>query len=71
LATKIKGNLHSSKTEPFSNPRGKMDIKPKIVHNVEPTSNLCANIAKLQTTMDSMIKNQELMMNRIVNLERA
>jgi hypothetical protein len=71
LATKIEGNLHSSKIEPFSNPRGKMDIKPKIVHNTEPTSDLCASMAKLQATMDGMIKNQELMMNRIVNLERA
>jgi hypothetical protein len=71
LATKIEGNLHSSKIEPFTNPRGKMDTKPKIVHNTEPTSDLCASMEKLQATMDGMIKNQELMMNRIVNLERA
>jgi hypothetical protein len=71
LATKIEDNLHSSKIEPFSNPRVKMDIKPKIVHNAEPSSNICASLAKLQMTMDGMMKNQELMMNRIVNLERA
>jgi hypothetical protein len=71
LATKIEGNLHSSKIEPFSNPRAKMDIKPKIVHNAEPSSDICASLAKLQMTMDGMMKNQELMMNRIVNLERA
>jgi hypothetical protein len=71
LATKIEGNLHSSKIEPFTNPRGKMDTKPKIVHNTEPTSDLCASMAKLQATMDGMMKNQELMMTRIVNLERA
>jgi hypothetical protein len=35
------------------------------------TSDLCASMAKLQATMDGMIKNQELMMTRIVNLERA
>jgi hypothetical protein len=70
LATKIEGNLHSSKIEPFTNPRGKMDTKPKIVYNTEPTSDLCANMAKLQATMDGMMKNQELMMTRIVNLER-
>jgi hypothetical protein len=71
LATNIEDNLHSSKIEPFSNPRGKMDIKPKIVHNVEPSSDICASLEKLQMTMDGMMKNQELMMNRIVNLERA
>jgi hypothetical protein len=71
LATKIEDNLHSSKIEPFSNPRVKMDIKPKIVHNAEPSSDICASLAKLQMTMDGMMKNQELMMNRIVNLERA
>jgi hypothetical protein len=30
-----------------------------------------ASLAKLQMTMDGMIKNQQQMMNRIVNLERA
>jgi hypothetical protein len=48
-----------------------MDTKPKIVHNTEPTFDLCAVMEKLQSTMDGMIKNQELMMCRIVNLERA
>ena len=48
-----------------------MDIKPKIVHNAEPSSDICASLAKLQMTMDGMMKNQELMMNGIVNLERA
>jgi hypothetical protein len=38
LASKIEGNLLSSKIEPFANPRGRMDTKPKIVHNIEPTS---------------------------------
>jgi hypothetical protein len=71
LATKIEGNLHSSKIEPFANPRGEMDIKRKIVHNTEPTSDLCASMEKLQASMDGIIKNQELMMSRIVNLERS
>ena len=71
LATKIEGNLHSSKIEPFTNPGGKMDTKPKIVHNTKPTSDLCTSMEKLQATMDGMMKNQELMMSRIVNLERA
>jgi hypothetical protein len=71
LATKIEGNLLSSKIEPFANPRGKMDTKPKLVHNTEPTSDLCASIAKLQASMDGIIKNQEQMMSRIVNLERS
>jgi hypothetical protein len=48
-----------------------MDIKPKIVHNVEPSSDICASLAKLQMTMDGIMKDQELMMNRIVKLERA
>jgi hypothetical protein len=56
LATKIEGNLLSSKIEPFANPRGRIDTKPKIVHNVDPTSNLCTNIAKLQASMDGIIK---------------
>jgi hypothetical protein len=29
LATKIEGNLLSSKIEPFANPRGKIDVKQK------------------------------------------
>jgi hypothetical protein len=37
LATKIEGNLLSSKIELFANRRGRIDTKPKIVHNVEPT----------------------------------
>jgi hypothetical protein len=48
-----------------------MDTKPKIVHNVEPTSGISASLAKLQLTVDGMVKTQELMMNRIVNLERT
>jgi hypothetical protein len=71
LATKIEGNLLSSKIEPFANPRGRIDTKPKIIHNVEPTSDLCTSITKLQASMDGIIKNQEEMMNRIVKLERS
>jgi hypothetical protein len=37
LATRIEDNLSSSRIEPFSAPRVRMDTKPKIVHNVEPT----------------------------------
>ena len=48
-----------------------MDAKPKIVHNVEPTSDISASLAKLQLTVDGMVKTQELMMNRIFNLERT
>jgi hypothetical protein len=33
LATRIEDNLLSSKIEPFTNPRGKVETKPKIVHN--------------------------------------
>jgi hypothetical protein len=71
LTTKIEGNLLSSKIEPFANPRGRIDTKPKIVRNAEPTSDLCTNIAKLQASMDGIIKNQEEMMSRIVKLERS
>jgi hypothetical protein len=71
LATKIEGNLLSSKIEPFANPRGRVDTKPKIVHNVEPTSDLSTNIAKLQASMDGIIKNQEETMNQIVRLEKS
>jgi hypothetical protein len=48
-----------------------MDAKPKIVHNVEPTSYINASLEKLQLIVDVMVENQELMMNRFVNLERA
>jgi hypothetical protein len=71
LATKIEGNLHSSKIEPFTNPRGKMDTKPRIVHIPSLLLDLCASMEKLQATVDGMIKNQELIMSRIVNLERS
>jgi hypothetical protein len=69
LATKIEGNLLSSKIEPFANPRGRIDTKPKIVHNVEPTLVLCTSIAKLQASMDGIMKNQEEMKRIIVKLE--
>jgi len=71
IATRIEDNLLSSKVEPFSTPRVRMDTKPKIVQNVEPTSDISASLAKLQLTVDGMVKTQELMMNRIVNLERT
>jgi hypothetical protein len=71
LATKIEGNLLSSKIEPFANPRGKIDVKQKTVHNAEPTSDLCTSISKLQASVDSIMKNQEEMMNRIVRLEKS
>jgi hypothetical protein len=58
LATKIEDNLHSSKIEPFSNPRVKMDTKPKIVHNAELSSDICSSLEKLQMTMDGIIENQ-------------
>jgi hypothetical protein len=48
-----------------------MDTKPKIVHNVEPTSDISASLDKLQLTVDGMVKTQELMMNRIFNLDRT
>jgi hypothetical protein len=71
LATKIEGNLLSSKIEPFANPRGKMDVKQKVVHNVEPTSDMCTSISKLQVSLDIIMKNQEEMMNQIVRLEKS
>jgi hypothetical protein len=71
LATKIEGNLLSSKIEPFANPRGRIDTKQKVVHNAEPTSDLCTSISKLQASVDSIMKNQEEMMNRIVRLEKS
>jgi hypothetical protein len=71
LATKIEGNLLSFKIKPFANPRGRIDTKQKIVHNAEPTSDLCTSISKLQASMDGIIKNQEEMMSRIVRLEKS
>jgi hypothetical protein len=71
IAIRIEDNLLSSKIKPFSAPRVIMDTKPKIVHNVEPTSNISASLAKFLMTIYGMEKNQEQMMNRIFNLERA
>jgi hypothetical protein len=48
-----------------------MDTKSKIVHNIEPTSDISASLEKLQMTVYGMVKTKELMMNRIFNLERA
>jgi hypothetical protein len=48
-----------------------MNVKPKAFHNVESTSDIGASLEKLQLTIDGMVKTQELMMSRIVNLERA
>jgi hypothetical protein len=61
VATRIEDNLSSSKAEPFSTLRVRMDTKPKIVHNVEPTSDISASLAKLQMTVDGRVKTQELM----------
>jgi hypothetical protein len=47
VATRIKDNLSSSRVEPFSSPRVKIDVKPKIVHNVEPTSDISTSLEKL------------------------
>jgi hypothetical protein len=71
MDAKIEDNLSSSKVESFSAPRFKMDVKPKVVHNVESALDIGASLATLQLTVDGMVKTQELMMNRIVNLERA
>jgi hypothetical protein len=71
MAMKIQNNLSSSKVEPFSAPRVNMDAKPKVVHNVESASDIGNILEKLQLTVDGMVKTQELMINRIVNLERA
>jgi hypothetical protein len=72
VSTSIEDNLSSSsRVDPFSASRFKVDDKPKIVHNVEPTSDISASLAKLRMTVDGMVKTQELMMNMIVNLERA
>ena len=68
MAMNIENNLSSSKVEPFFAPRVKIDAKPKVVHNAEATSDIGANLAKLQLTVDGMVKTQELMMNRILNL---
>jgi hypothetical protein len=67
----IEDNLSSSRVEPFSVPRVRMGVKPKIVHNVEPTSTISAILENLHLTVYGMVKNQELMMNSIVNLERS
>jgi ethanolamine utilization cobalamin adenosyltransferase len=69
--TKIEGNLLSSKIEPFSNARGKMDIKQKVVHNVELASDICTSISKIQASVDNIMKNQEEIMNWIVRLENS
>jgi hypothetical protein len=56
LAIRIEDNLSLSRVKPFSAPRVRMDTKPKIVHNVEPTSDISASLEKLQLTVDGMVK---------------
>jgi hypothetical protein len=48
-----------------------MDVKPKVLHNVEVASDIGSSLEKLQLIVDGMVKTQELMMNRIFNLERS
>ena len=48
LATKIEGNLLSSKIEPFANPRGRIDTKQEIVYNVEEMMNRIVRLEKSQ-----------------------
>jgi hypothetical protein len=71
VATRVEDNLSSSRVEPFSALRVIMDVKPNIVNNVEPTSDISAILEKLELAVDGMVKPQELMMNMIVNLERT
>ena len=71
VTTRIKNNLSSSKVEFFSAPRVETDTKDKMIHNVEATSDVGITLVKHQGTIESIVKNQELMMNRIVNLERT
>jgi hypothetical protein len=71
VVVRIEDNLSLSRVKPFSAPRVKMDVKPKIVHNVEPTSDITISLENMQLTVDGMVNSQELMMNRIVNLEGA
>jgi hypothetical protein len=47
VSIRIEYNLSSSRVEPFSAPRVKIDSKPKIVHNDEPTSYISASLEKL------------------------
>jgi hypothetical protein len=58
MATKIEDNLSSSKVEPFFASRVKIDVKPKVVHNVKSTSDIGTSLEKLQLTVDSMVKTQ-------------
>jgi len=71
VSSRIEENLSSSRVNPFSAPRVKVDAKPRIVHNNEPSSDISARLTKLQLTIDGMVKTHELMMDIIVNLERA
>jgi hypothetical protein len=69
MATNIEDNLSSSKVEPFFTLRVKIDVKPKVGHNDESTSDIGISLENLQLIVDGMVNTQELMMNRIVNLE--
>jgi hypothetical protein len=56
LATRIEDNLSSSRVKPYLAPRVRMDTKPNIAHNVEPTSDISAILAKVQLIVDGMVK---------------
>jgi hypothetical protein len=71
MTKKIEANISSCKVETFCAPKSKVDTKPKIVHNVEPTQDASAPWKQLEEAMNNLTKNQILMMNRITILERA
>jgi hypothetical protein len=56
VAAKIEYNLSSSRFEPISAPRVKIDAKPKVVHNAKSTSDIGAILEKLQLTVDGIVK---------------
>jgi hypothetical protein len=41
------------------------------MHNIDPTQHFSATLARIEETMNDLVKNQTLMTNKITNLERA
>jgi hypothetical protein len=55
---RIEANLSSSKVKPFYTPRYKVDVKPKVIHNVETTQDISFSLTKVQEIVERMVKIQ-------------
>ena len=70
MDSRIEANISSWKVEPFYAPRAKVNIKPKIVYDVNPIQYTSAPWEWIEEDINDISKNQTLMMKKITNMER-